>query len=277
MYIVDNLQLLRALNTESVDLCCIDPPFAKNDTFTGDKLDPPLGNAEQENEKRLLAVWSITTPEEADAAGVAWPDDPESRGGYQDSWSWDKDIHEDWVDSIKATHPAVNMLIETTRYIHGEDTAAYLCYMAIRLIEIHRVIKPTGSLYLHCDHTANAYLRQLLDGVFGRENRRNEFVWQRYAVHSLSAGFDQVSDTVLMYSKGENPTLNRIYGESTDTELAERFPHFEAETGRRYQHVALEQRSNYVAGDTVRVIDGRTVTTTDRNHNCGVALVSRNL
>ena len=262
VYIADNIDFLRALNTASVDLVCIDPPFAKNDTFVGDKLDPPLSADEQENEGRLLSLWGIATPEQADDAGIAWPDDPAARGGYQDTWSWDKDIHEDWVNGINATHQAVNMLIETTRYIHGEDTAAYLCYMAIRLIEIHRVLKPTGSLYLHCDHTASSYLRELLDGVFGRENRRNEFVWQRYAVHSLSAGFDQVSDTVLMYSKGDNPTQNRIYGASTDAELEARFPHIEAETGRRYQHVALEQRSNYVEGDTIRVIDGRTVTTT---------------
>ena len=262
VYIADNLDFLRAINTASVDLVCIDPPFAKNDTFIGDRLDPPLSADERENEGRLLSLWGIATPEQADAAGIAWPDDPAARGGYEDTWAWDKDIHEDWVEGIKATHPAVNMLIETARYIHGEDTAAYLCYMAIRLIEIHRVLKPTGSLYLHCDHTASSYLRQLLDGVFGRENRRNEFVWQRYAIHSLSAGFDQVSDTVLMYSKGDNPTLNRIYGASTDAELEARFPHIEAETGRRYQHVALEQRSNYVEGDTIRVIDGRTVTTT---------------
>ena len=262
VYIADNLDFLRAINTASVDLVCIDPPFAKNDTFIGDRLDPPLSADERENEGRLLSLWGIATPAEADAAGIAWPDDPAARGGYEDTWSWDKDIHEDWVEGIKATHPAVNMLIETARYIHGEDTAAYLCYMAIRLIEIHRVIKATGSLYLHCDHTASSYLRQLLDGVFGRENRRNEFVWQRYAIHSLSAGFDQVSDTVLMYSKGDSPILNRIYGASTDAELEARFPHIEAETGRRYQHVALEQRSNYVEGDTARVIEGQTVTTT---------------
>ena len=262
VYIADNIDFLRSLNTASVDLVCIDPPFAKNDTFVGDKLDPPLSTDERENEGRLLSLWGIATPKQADDAGIAWPDDPAARGGYQDTWSWDKDIHEDWVNGINATHPAVNMLIETTRYIHGEDTAAYLCYMAIRLIEIHRVLKPTGSLYLHCDHTASSYLRELLDGIFGRENRRNEFVWQRYAVHSLSAGFDQVSDTVLMYSKEDNPTQNRIYGASTDAELETRFPHIEAETGRRYQHVALEQRSNYVEGDTIRVVDGRTVTTT---------------
>ena len=262
VYIADNLDFLRSINTASVDLVCIDPPFAKSDTFVGDKLRPPLRADERENEMRLLHGWGIATPEQADDAGIAWPDDPKARGGYKDTWAWDEDIHEDWVTGIETTHPAVGKLLDATRYIHGEDTAAYLCYMAIRLIEIHRVLKPTGSLYLHCDHTASSYLRELLDGIFGRENRRNEFVWQRYAVHSLSAGFDQVSDTVLMYSKGDNPTQNRIYGASTDAELETRFPHIEAETGRRYQHVALEQRSNYVEGDTIRVIDGRTVTTT---------------
>ena len=99
VYIADNLDFLRDLNTASVDLVCIDPPFAKNDTFTGDKLRPPLRADERENEERLLSWWGIATPEQADDAGIAWPDDPKARGGYKDTWAWDEDIHEDWVNN----------------------------------------------------------------------------------------------------------------------------------------------------------------------------------
>ncbi len=193
---------------------CIDPPFAKNDTFTGDKLKPALSKAEGANEKRLLKRWEITTPEQADAKGIAWPDDPKSRGGYKDQWSWEQDIHEDWVDGIKATHPAVNLLIEATREIHGDGIAAYLAFVAIRVFEIHRILKPTGSLYLHCDHTASGYLRQLLDGVFGADNFRNEVVWS-YRTGGVSKRYwPRKHDTIYFYSKsGEykhNPIQERL-------------------------------------------------------------------
>ena len=190
---------------------CIDPPFAKNDTFTGDKLKPPLSKAEAANEKRLLKQrWGIATPEQADAAGIAWPDDPKARGGYKDQWSWEQDIHEDWVDGIKATHPAVNLLIEATREIHGDGIAAYLAFMAIRLFEIHRVLKPTGSLFLHCDHTANGYLRQLLDGVFGAGNFRNEIIWAYTGPGSPNMRqFNRKHDTVFWYNKGDKWIFNQ--------------------------------------------------------------------
>ena len=204
VYIADNLDFLRAINSASVDLVCIDPPFAKNDTFTADRLKPPLTQAEKDNEMRLLQWWSIATQEQADEIGIAWPDDPKARGGYRDTWSWDKDIHEDWVDGIKATHPAVNMLLEATREIHGDSIAAYLAFMAIRLFEIHRILKPTGSLYLHCDHTANGYLRQLLDGVFGPDNLMCEVIWG-YGTPSggRAAGKKPVKahDTIFSYAK----------------------------------------------------------------------------
>ena len=186
---------------------CIDPPFAKNDTFTGDKLKPPLSKAEAANEKRLLKQrWGIATPEQADAAGIAWPDDPKARGGYKDQWSWEQDIHEDWVTSIEITHPAVSKLIDATRYIHGDSIAAYLAFMAIRLFEIHRVLKPTGSLYLHCDHTANGYLRQLLDGVFGRDNFRNEIIWCYSTSGRAKRFFVPKHDTIFLYTKTDNAT-----------------------------------------------------------------------
>ena len=224
VYIADNLDFLRAINTASVDLVCIDPPFAKNDTFTGDKLKPPLRTDERDNEFRLLNEWGVTMPEQADAAGVAWPDDPKARGGYKDTWSWDDDVHPDWVTGIDATHRAVSMLIEVTREIHGDGIAAYLSFMAIRLFEIHRILKPTGSLYLHCDNTANAYLRQLLDGVFGRDNFRNEIVWS-YAGENISRKkFARSHDTILRYSRSDDARFNPLPRTDDDEELAKLYP-----------------------------------------------------
>ena len=208
VYIADNLDFLRSINTASVDLVCIDPPFAKSDTFVGDKLRPPLRADERENEMRLLHGWGIATPEQADAAGIAWPDDPKARGGYKDTWAWDEDIHEDWVTGIETTHPAVGKLLDATRYIHGEDTAAYLSFMAIRLIEIHRILKPTGSLFLHCDHTASGYLRQLLDGIFGKDNFRNEIVWHYNTGGASRRHFSRKHDTIFYYAKSSACRFN---------------------------------------------------------------------
>ena len=195
------MDFLRALNTASVDLVCIDPPFAKNDTFTADKLKPPLTKQERDNEMRLLKKWGIATPAQADDAGVAWPDDPKAKGGYKDTWSWDDDVHPDWVTGIKATHPAINLLLEVTREIHGDSIAAYLAFMAIRLFELHRILKPTGSLYLHCDHTASSYLRQLPDGVFGRDNFRNEIIWHYNTGGATKKQFSRKHDTIFYYAK----------------------------------------------------------------------------
>ena len=236
VYIADNLYFLRAVNTESVDLVCIDPPFAKNETFgrkkpnDQDPLKPPLTPAERDNELRLLASWGINTPADADAARINWPET-----AYKDFWSWENDIHEDWLVDLRRTHEPIADLINVTRYTHSESTAAYLCYMAIRLLEIHRVLKPTGSLYLHCDHTANGYLRQLLDAVFGDgENDtpgfRNEITWQRAAGRAKgsqhapkSLGVD--TDTILWYSKGNQTTFHRVYQKLNESEMRKLFPH----------------------------------------------------
>ena len=93
VYIADNLNLLKSLNSETVDLVCIDPPFAKNETFgqkkgKEDPLKPPLSESEKQTELELLARWGIKTPEDADRAGIDWPGTV-----YKDFWSWEKDIH----------------------------------------------------------------------------------------------------------------------------------------------------------------------------------------
>lgn len=210
-------------------MVCIDPPFAKNETFgkksdkAKDPLKPPLTQEERENELRLMASWGIHNEKDADDAGVNWP---ETR--YKDFWSWEKDIHEDWLNELEESHKPVADLIDVTRDIHGDGTAAYLCYMAVRLLEIHRVLKPTGSLYLHCDHTAGAYLRQLLDAIFGNGQNgkagfRNEIVWKRYGSHNDAAvKYGNVHDCILFYSKSEKYTWPGTEREPYDEEYLKR-------------------------------------------------------
>ena len=199
LFIVDNYRLLKSIDTASVDLICTDPPFAKNETFIGG-LTPPLASDEKQRELDRLNDWGIRSPAEAERNHVTWP-----TGGttakFRDIWSWEKDVHEQWMDEIRVSRPRVLNVIETTRYTHGEGTAAYLAYMAVRLIECHRVLKPTGSIYLHCDHTANSYLRLLLDAIFGTNNFRNDIIWS-YRTGGVSKRYwPRKHDTLLFYVK----------------------------------------------------------------------------
>ena len=234
VYISDNLPFLQSLNDECVDLVCIDPPFAKNDTFgqknakSADPLKPPLTEAELKTERDLLKRWGITNQRQADEANVQLP-----QTAYKDIWSWEKDVHEDWHKRIEAEQPAIYSLIEATRMIHGDRTAAYLCYMAVRLLEIKRVLKNTGSLYLHCDHTAGAYLRQLLDAIFGngesgKAGFRNEIAWCYTGPSNTKRWFPRKHDTILWYSKGREWTFDangiRVpYAESSKNRFAKQY------------------------------------------------------
>ena len=233
VYIADNLAFLRRINDESVDLVNIDPPFSESKTWPAGNTNPPLTQDELDNEMRLLASWGIATPQQAMAAGLGWPPNSLLEGGYSDTWSWEEDIHEEWVENLRASYPAVHILIEVTRLVHGDSRAAYLCFMAIRLIEIHRVLKPTGNLFLHCDYTSNGYLRQLLDVVFGADNFRNEIIWERAAglpkgsQHApLTSGAS--TDTIFWYAKSRDAVFHGLYSKLTEAEVQKQFPHKDA-------------------------------------------------
>ena len=236
VYISDNLPFLKSLNDECIDLVCIDPPFAKNETFgrknskSPDPLKPPLSNQEKATEIALLKRWGISNEREAAGEGIDWPETK-----YKDIWSW-QDVHESWLKNIEDDYPGVHKLIEATQEIHSDGTAAYLCYMAVRLFEIRRVLKGTGSLYLHCDHTAGAYLRQLLDGIFGTANFRNEIVWRKYAGRKNNAKvkFSTQQDTILFYSKTANSTFNVQYEPISKKEIDNKYK-FADENGRLYR------------------------------------------
>ena len=117
---------------------------------------------------------------------------------------------------LEGEFPAGYWLIQATRYSHGDSTAAYIGFMLERMLEIRRVLKPTGSVYLHCDHEANAYLRQMMDAVFGNgENGsagfRNEIVWQRTRGRTDGKQYGRVHDTLLFYTKSNVWTWNQPY------------------------------------------------------------------
>ena len=237
VYIADNLSFLRSLNDECIDLVCIDPPFAKNDTFTGDRIRPPLSDEERAIERRLLAGWGVTNTREAEAADIVWPDG-DLQGGYRDIWSWEGDIHEEWLTGIEDDYPAIHAMIEGTRLVHSDSLAAYLCYMAIRLLEIHRVLKLTGSLFLHCDQTAGAYLYELLDAIFGADNHVSEIIWKRTSSRNDAKRFGTITDYILFYAKAEQQRVWNTMYVPHDPEYIANFYRYEDERGKyRLDHI----------------------------------------
>ncbi len=171
----DNLGFLRAMNSESVDLIATDPPFNKGRDFH------------------------------------ATPDSLAAGAKFQDRWSWERDVHPDWVDQITDDHPKLMEAIEGARYAHSDGMGAFMCFMAVRLLEMRRVLKPTGSIYLHCDPTASHYLKAVMDAIFGWQNFQNEIVWCYAKWTNISNQFQKNHDTLLFYTVGKKHTFNQQF------------------------------------------------------------------
>ena len=216
IFISDNLPFLQALDTESVDLVVIDPPFGKKRAFEG-AIRPPLTAQETERERERMAAWGVYDVASAYELGLEYPDQSGDTAIFEDIWRFELVVREDWWADIYDT--PVWWLIESTRRAQGDDTAAYIAFMAQRMMEIRRILRPAGSVYLHCDHEANAYLRQMMDVVFGRDNFRNEIVWRRQnANNSVRTRFGHITDTILFYARTRAATWNQPYAERSETE-----------------------------------------------------------
>ena len=165
LYHGDNLEFLRGMNSETVHLIATDPPFNKNRDFH------------------------------------ATPDSLARGARFKDRWRWDTDVHESWMDSIKDDWPAVEGVIAAARLAYGDDMGAFLCWLGVRLMEMWRILRPDGSLYLHTDDTAFAWLKALLDAIFGANCLRSQIVWRRYGSHNDAKKFGRVCDLILFYAK----------------------------------------------------------------------------
>jgi site-specific DNA-methyltransferase (adenine-specific) len=160
---------------ESIDLVYLDPPFNSNANYN------------------IL----FKSP-----AGVGADSQIEA---FEDTWHWNDKAEAAFHDVMTSGNTDVAELLRAMRgFLKENDMMAYLAMMAVRLIELHRVLKPTGSLYLHCDPTASHYLKLLLDGVFGAPNYRNEITWKRTTTHSDSKTWSRVSDIILFYTKSKD-------------------------------------------------------------------------
>ena len=177
------------MNSNCVDLIATDPPFNKSKDFH------------------------------------ATPEQGSEKIGFHDRWSWETEVHPDWLDKIKDDWPAVWEVIDAANAVYmrqtkknllrprdevGSGMGAFLCFMAVRLMEMHRILKPTGTIYLHCDHTASHYLKAVLDAIFGprKENYRNEIIWCYRGGGVPKKDFAKKHDTIFRYSKSDDVTFN---------------------------------------------------------------------
>ena len=183
LYYGDNLHVLREkIKDASVDLIYLDPPF---------------------NSKRdYNLLFKSPKGQQSDAQIEA----------FKDSWHWGFQAEREFEELLKQQNTDVAAIMRAMLdFLGRNDMMAYLVMMANRLLELHRVLKPTGSLYLHCDPTASHYLKIVLDGVFGKEAFRNEIIWKRTSAHSGSKRYGPIHDTLFYYAKSDRFTWNRQY------------------------------------------------------------------
>ena len=131
---------------------------------------------------------------------------------YKDVWNWDEDVHDDWIKQMGGEHPKLYNMILYANEAAGDDMGAYLCFMAVRVLEMHRVLKDSGSIYLHCDPTASHYLKAMMDAIFGRKQFRNELVWGYSGGGVPKTAFARKHDIILFYCKDvKQQVFNRQY------------------------------------------------------------------
>ena len=171
LYTGDNLYILEGLETESVDLIYLDPPF---------------------NSKRIYEA-----PVGSKAQGTS----------FKDIWTWD-DVDKYHLEEMYKDYPDLVRYIDTIGNLHSTAMMSYITFMAQRVIEMHRILKPTGSLYYHCDPTAGHFVKLLLDGVFGRKNFRNECLWIYEDNANSKKYYNRKHDTIYFYTKSDNYYFN---------------------------------------------------------------------
>lgn len=214
LYYGDNLEVMRLhIKGETVDLVYLDPPFNSNTNYN-------VLFAEKDGSKAASQIQAFT-----------------------DTWTWNMESETIYTE-IVMTGGKVSDCLQAFRTFLGEcDMLAYLVMMAPRLVELRRVMKPTASIYLHCDASASHYLKILMDAVFGNQNFRNEIIWKR--VHTVKGNFGQGSkffgpntDTLLFYSKSEEQKFNPVFTEYSE-EYLQKFYRFTESDGRRYRLISM--------------------------------------
>ena len=206
LYYGDNLDVLRSsIASESIDLIYLDPPFnssADYNVIFGGRKQVSISHAQ------------ITA--------------------FEDTWHWSDESSRTLNDLFGIQGELAELLDLLVRRLGHNDLSSYLVMMAVRLVEMHRVLKTTGSLYLHCDPTASHYLKIILDIIFRPQNFKNEIIWQRTNVHSDSKTWSRVTDTIFFYTKSDKFKWNPLYAPHSEDYLQSKYRHSDPD-GRIYR------------------------------------------
>ena len=193
----DNLDVMRGINSDCIDLIYLDPPFNKNKKFTA-----PIGSS---------------------AEGAS----------FKDIFR-EEDLKDEWVQTIREDQPDLYHYLNGIKGVGKPYNFAYLAYMAIRLIECRRILKPTGSLYLHCDPTMSHYLKTTMDCIFSEDNFRNEVVWSYRRWTAGNKNFQRMHDVVLRYTGSDKFIFNVQYEPYGDW-IKKDYGYVYEETGKRWR------------------------------------------
>ena len=215
LYFGDNLDILRQyVADESVDLIYLDPPFKSNATYN--------------------VLFRERSGEESAAQITA----------FDDTWRWSIESERAYENVVTQHGGKVGELLTAMlSFLGRNDLMAYLTMMAQRMVELHRVLKPTGSIYLHCDPSASHYLKLLMDAVFGHANFRNEIIWKRYGAHNDvgqgSTHFGRVHDIILLYGKDDTVVWNQGFVPLDEAYVQSTYRYVDEDSGRRFSTTPL--------------------------------------
>jgi len=226
----DNINRLRDTKMfpdASVDLVYLDPPFNSSADYN--------------------VLFKEASGEESQAQFHA----------FTDTWHWADaaETYREFHDNCKNT-VVVEMMESLYGFLRASPMMAYLAMMAPRLVELHRILKPTGSLYLHCDPTASHYLRMLLDGIFGSKQFVNEIIWKRTSAHNDPDRCGRIHDVLLFYAKGETHTWNAQYTRYDPDYIKAEF-RLDEETQRlvKYENLTGAGKTKGTSGQAWRGVD----------------------
>ncbi|MEO1165712.1 MAG: DNA methyltransferase [Chloroflexota bacterium] len=219
LYYGDNLDILRQhIPDESVDLIYLDPPFNSSRDYN--------------------VLFADESGNESEAQITA----------FKDTWHWTSTAEDTYYDLVTDAPAHVTTAIEAMMTLIGRNQMmAYLVMMTARLVELHRVLKPTGSLYLHCDPTASHYLKIVLDAIFDVKNFRNEIIWRRTGSHNTSRSYGSIHDVILFYTKTSNYTFNVV-----------KRPYMLGHVEDRYKYDEVKDKYKFTSGGNILTGPGAT-------------------
>lgn len=214
LYYGDNLKVLRDyIKDESVDLVYLDPPF-------NSRADYNVLFKEHDGTQAASQIQA-----------------------FEDTWEWNVDAERAFEEIVEGGGRVAEAMRAFRTFLGNSDMMAYLAMMAPRLVELHRVLKVTGSIYLHCDPTASHYLKMLMDGIFGPQNFRNEIIWKRTISHNdARRQFGDQSDCLLFYAVSDATPFNRVYMPYSEAYIKSHYSLVDS-NGRRFTHGNLRSPS----------------------------------